>query len=45
MSNHLARLTEGQLQDIALACRHLSTLFPEGLYEYENACPVRPGVK
>ena len=45
MSNHLSRLTEGQLHDIALACRHLSTLFPEGLYEYENACPVRPGAK
>jgi len=43
MSNRLSRLTEGQLQDVALACRHLSTLFPEGLYEYENACPVRPG--
>src|SRR5436190_414943 len=44
MTGHLARLTEGQLHDIALACRHLSTLFPEGLYEYEDACPVRPGV-
>jgi DNA-binding MarR family transcriptional regulator len=45
MTGRLSRLTEGQLHDIALACRHLSTLFPEGLYEYEDACPVRPGVQ
>jgi DNA-binding MarR family transcriptional regulator len=43
MRKHLSRLTDGQLYDIALACRHLSTLFPEGMYEYDEACPVRPG--
>jgi DNA-binding MarR family transcriptional regulator len=45
MRNHLSRLTDGQLYDIALACRHLGTLFPEGLYDYDEACPVRPGDK
>jgi len=43
MSRSLSMLTDGQLYDIALACRHLGTLFPEDLYESETACPVRPG--
>lgn len=41
MRNNLSKLTDGQLYDISLACRHLSTLFPEGLYENDEACPVR----
>ena len=45
MRHQLSHLSDGQLYDIALACRHLSTIFPEGLYEYEEACPVRPGEK
>jgi DNA-binding MarR family transcriptional regulator len=45
MRHQLSRLTDGQLYDVALACRHLSTLFPEGLYEYNEACPVRAGEK
>jgi DNA-binding MarR family transcriptional regulator len=42
LSNMLAPLSDEQLSDIIVACGHVSTLMPEGLYDYESACPVRP---
>jgi DNA-binding MarR family transcriptional regulator len=42
MHNFLSPLNYGQLHDVATACRHISTLLPKGLYDYEGACPARP---
>ncbi len=41
MSNLLSQLNSSQLEDITLACHHLSALLPDSVYNYESACPVR----
>ncbi len=45
LSNLLSSLSDDQLYDIALGCGHIGTLLPEGLYDYENSCPVRPELR
>jgi DNA-binding MarR family transcriptional regulator len=42
VARFLAPLSDRQLDDIMLACRHISTLLPEGAFDYESGCPVRP---
>ena len=42
VARFLAPLSKSQLDDILLACRHISTLLPEGAFDYESGCPVRP---
>ncbi|HET9495734.1 MAG TPA: MarR family transcriptional regulator [Chloroflexia bacterium] len=42
VAHFLSPLSDSQLADILLACRHISTLLPEGAYDYESGCPVRP---
>ena len=42
VSRFLAPLSEQQLDEIMLACRHIGTLLPEGAFDYESGCPVRP---
>lgn len=42
VARFLAPLSDRQLDDILLACRHISTLLPEGAFDYESGCPVRP---
>jgi DNA-binding MarR family transcriptional regulator len=44
LGTFLSPLDESQLYDIVMACRHISTLMPENIYEYEyeNSCPVQP---
>ena len=42
VARFLSPLSEQQLDDILLACRHISTLLPEFAFDYESACPVRP---
>lgn len=38
----LSPLGDDQLSDIVNACRHISMLLPENLYDYEGVCPARP---
>ncbi len=42
VSRYLSPLGDSQLRDVVLACKHLGALLPEGLYDYEGVCPVRP---
>jgi DNA-binding MarR family transcriptional regulator len=42
VSRFLSPLGDEQLRDIVIACKHMATLLPEGLYDYEGVCPVRP---
>ncbi|MGA7733482.1 MAG: MarR family transcriptional regulator [Chloroflexia bacterium] len=42
VSRFLSPLGDGQLRDIVIACKHIAPLLPEGLYDYEGICPVRP---
>ena len=41
VSRFLSPLGDDQLRDIVIACRHIGTLLPEGLYDYEGVCPPR----
>jgi DNA-binding MarR family transcriptional regulator len=43
VAHFLAPLNERQLDDILLACGHISTLLPRSAFDYEPGCPVRPG--
>jgi DNA-binding MarR family transcriptional regulator len=42
VSRFLSSLGDDQLRDIVIACKHIARLLPEGLYDYEGVCPVRP---
>jgi DNA-binding MarR family transcriptional regulator len=42
VAQFLSPLRENQLDDILLACKHISTLLPELTIDYESGCPVRP---
>ena len=42
VSRFLSPLGDDQLRDIVIACKHIAPLLPEGLYDYEGVCPVRP---
>ena len=44
VSRFLSPLGDDQLRDIVVACKHIARLLPEGSYDYEGVCPVRPGM-
>jgi DNA-binding MarR family transcriptional regulator len=43
MARFISPLSEKQLNDIALACKHLSSLMPEGEVDYQALCPPKEG--
>ncbi|HKP51446.1 MAG TPA: MarR family transcriptional regulator [Chloroflexia bacterium] len=42
VARFLSPLSERQLADIVVACRHLQTLLPNDGYDYSGLCPPRP---
>lgn len=42
-AHFVSPLSDEQLNDVALACRHLASLLPEGDYDYHAICPPRQG--
>jgi DNA-binding MarR family transcriptional regulator len=44
ISRFLSPLGDEQLRDIIIACKHIAALLPQGVYDYEGICPVKPAL-
>jgi DNA-binding MarR family transcriptional regulator len=41
LAEFIRPLSDKQLADLALACKHISTLLPQGSYDYSAVCPPK----